>query len=242
MNNNQLKLIFATFLSFIALNAFALDETVSISMANRESVIVEIDGRIQNSRPQRQVIISSLFQGVHSLKVYRSSSNGQRPVALNNQKLLYEGSFYLNRNRSMSISIDTRGRASFIEIDTRSNSNNNDYDKYPDRNYDNYYECAPMTSGEFDQLKNSLKDRSFDDKKMDLLKLVVNNNYFSTNQVKEIVKLFSFNSNQLNAAKLLYPYTVDQEYYYTVGDAFTFSTSKSDLDKFLAEQPRSNRR
>lgn len=241
MNSNQLKLIFATFLSFIALDAFALDETVSISMANRESVIVEIDGRIQNSRPQRQVIISSLFQGVHSLKVYRSSSNSQRPIALNNQKVVYEGSFYLNRNRSMSISIDTRGRASFIEIDPRGN-NNNDYDKYPDRDYDHYYDCVPMTSVEFDQLKNSLKDRSFDDKKMDLLKLVVNNNYFSTSQVKEVVKLFSFNNNQLNAAKLLYPYTVDQEYYYTVGDAFTFSTSKSDLDKFLADQPRNNRR
>ncbi|AFD08443.1 DUF4476 domain-containing protein [Solitalea canadensis] len=245
MNSNYLKITVALFLSFISINTFAFNQTVTVSLSNRESIIVEIDGRVQNSRPQRQVIISSMNQGVHSLKVYRSSSNSSRPVAINNQKVLYTGNFYLNNNRSMAVTIDNWGRASFVEVDTRSNNNDN-YDRYPDNDYDrypnsNYHDCIPMTSGEFDQLKNSLKDRSFDDKKMDLLKVVINNNYFSTNQVKEIVKLFSFNNNQLNAAKLLYPYTVDQEYYYTVGDAFTFSSSKNDLDKFLATQSQNRK-
>lgn len=169
MNSNYLKITVALFLSFISINTFAFNQTVTVSLSNRESIIVEIDGRVQNSRPQRQVIISSMNQGVHSLKVYRSSSNSSRPVAINNQKVLYTGNFYLNNNRSMAVTIDNWGRASFVEVDTRSNNNDN-YDRYPDNDYDrypnsNYHDCIPMTSGEFDQLKNSLKDRSFDDKK-----------------------------------------------------------------------------
>jgi hypothetical protein len=76
--------------------------------------------------------------------------------------------------------------------------------------------------------------QTFESTKMNVLKLVASKKYFTTNQVKELVNLFTFESSKLEVAKSLYDHTIDKQNYYQVNSTFTFSSSVDDLTQYLA--------
>ena len=52
-------------------------------------------------------------------------------------------------------------------------------------------------------------------------------------QVKDMMSVFSFEGTKLDFAKFAYGRTYDIGNYYMVNDAFTFSTSISDLNEYI---------
>jgi len=89
-------------------------------------------------------------------------------------------------------------------------------------------------SDEFGQIKESISKESFNSTKLTLAKQIIRSKQcFSTWQVTEIVKLFSFDDTRLEIAKFAFDFTIDRENYYRVADAFAFSKSKEDLMEFL---------
>lgn len=118
--------------------------------------------------------------------------------------------------------------------------NNNNYgNNHPDHhqqgygNNNTYYTPAAMYSNDFNNLKNTIAGQSFENTKIDILKQAAANNSFTTNQVIELAQLFTFESYKLEAAKLLYTKTIDQQNYYQVNNIFTFSSSIAELNKFI---------
>ncbi|HNQ83646.1 MAG TPA: DUF4476 domain-containing protein, partial [Bacteroidales bacterium] len=55
-------------------------------------------------------------------------------------------------------------------------------------------------------------------------------------QVKEIMKLFSFEESRLEFAKYAYGYTYDLSNFYIVNDAFSFESSIDELNKYIRSQ------
>lgn len=111
----------------------------------------------------------------------------------------------------------------------------------PINDYSNQY-CGPrmpiaMSSQDFDNAMHQMEDESFDGDKMHIAKRVVDGNYVLSDQVRQMVKLFSFSSSQMDLAKYAYPKTYDQKNYYVVNDAFSFSSSKRELSQWLSTQP-----
>lgn len=102
---------------------------------------------------------------------------------------------------------------------------------------DPYYPPIPMSDAEFAEAKRYVKKESFDKDKMLVAKRIVDGNFLYSHQVQQLVKLFSFKGNQEEIAKYAYPKTYDQKRYYIVGDAFTFSFSKAELNRWLETQP-----
>jgi hypothetical protein len=90
-----------------------------------------------------------------------------------------------------------------------------------------------MNTQVFEQFKQSLKNESFDNTRLTVAKQVINNNWFTAVQVKEIVKLFTFETSKLDIAKYAYTHTVDRGSYFIVNDAFTFSNTKDELMKYI---------
>lgn len=93
--------------------------------------------------------------------------------------------------------------------------------------------CPAMNSAEFSDACGSIRSKSFSDSKMTLAKQIVKGHCVNSVQVRDMAKLFSFEDDRLEFAKFAYPYTVDQNHYYKVNDAFTFESTIEELDEYI---------
>lgn len=90
-----------------------------------------------------------------------------------------------------------------------------------------------MSVSEFADARKSIEGKGFEETKMTLAKQIGRSNCFSTDQVKDIMTLFGFEDSKLDFAKFAYDRTVDTRNYYKVNDAFGFSTSVDELNKYI---------
>ena len=103
--------------------------------------------------------------------------------------------------------------------------------------YNGPFGCSsPMDLSPFDEAKKSIASKSFSDTKMELAKQVTKANCLLASQVRQLMSLFSFESQKLEFAKFAYDYTYDRGNYYTINDEFGFESSIRELAKFLDEK------
>lgn len=93
--------------------------------------------------------------------------------------------------------------------------------------------CAAMSSTDFANAKKSISSKSFAEDRMTLAKQILKSNCVSTDQVVEMMGIFTFEENKLEFAKMAYSRTVDSQNYYRVNDAFTYSSSIDELNEFI---------
>lgn len=97
---------------------------------------------------------------------------------------------------------------------------------------------TPISKPEFDERLNAIRKTSFDDKRLSKAKQVFDDEYLTTNQVIEVVKVFSFDDSKLDFAKWAYKSTLDKKNYYKVEDQLSFTSSKTNLANFVKSQPK----
>lgn len=90
-----------------------------------------------------------------------------------------------------------------------------------------------MAGADFEMLKATIMNKGFESSKMDVIRMATMNNYFSSNQVAQLMNLMSFESTKLDLAKMLYSKVVDKGNFYLVNNAFSFSSSSSELAQFI---------
>lgn len=96
---------------------------------------------------------------------------------------------------------------------------------------------AGMNELDFTQMKASIERQSFASTKMTVAKQSLSaGNKLTVNQVREVMQLFSFESDKLEYAKFAFQYCIDKNKYYVVNDVFRFSSSVDQLDQFLQMQ------
>lgn len=105
----------------------------------------------------------------------------------------------------------------------------NEMDVYPQ----DYYECQPMRGMEFSQAKSAIKAKSFAESKLTIAKQISSSNCLTSDQVREIMKVFSFEDSKLEFAKYAYDYCYDPYNYWKVNDAFDFESSIDELNEYL---------
>lgn len=92
--------------------------------------------------------------------------------------------------------------------------------------------------GQFEQYKSAIKSESFTENQMEVAK--AGGKCLSCNQIKEVMGIFSFEASKLDFAKWAYAQCVDKENYFTLNSAFSFSSSKSELNKYVASMGSQN--
>lgn len=90
-----------------------------------------------------------------------------------------------------------------------------------------------MSPYDFAEFKKLINDRTFESTKLDMTKSVIDINYFTVDQVRDILSWFVFESNKLDLAKYAFKNTVDRRYYYELYDIFVFESNVVDLDKYI---------
>ena len=91
-----------------------------------------------------------------------------------------------------------------------------------------------MHQNDFAQLKATVAKASFESTRLSVLKQALPYNFFTTQQVSEMMSQFWFESSKLEVAKMMYPKTVDQYNYYVINNQFSFSSSVNALGDFIA--------
>lgn len=108
---------------------------------------------------------------------------------------------------------------------------------YSDGGYTNsapVNDCYAMKGRDFQAAKQTIENESFDDSKVNTAKSIISSNCLTSDQVLELCQLFSFEQSKLDIAKSAYGKTVDQNNYFKVVNAFTFSSSKDELNKYIS--------
>ena len=91
----------------------------------------------------------------------------------------------------------------------------------------------PMSPQDFQSAKQTIASKSFGDSKLAIAKQIINGNCLTSEQVRDLVRLFDFEDNRLEFAKYCYGYTYDLGNYYKVNDAFEFESSIDELNKYI---------
>lgn len=92
------------------------------------------------------------------------------------------------------------------------------------------------TQQQADDLVKRLKNIPFDSKKVLTAKNALKSNYYTAQQVKQVLLTFSFDSYKLDVAKYAYDVSYDKSNFFAVGDAFSFSSYADELEKYVASK------
>lgn len=87
----------------------------------------------------------------------------------------------------------------------------------------------PVSPGELSGLVRALDNATFARDQLALLRDILPSRYFTVDQAIALVRTFSFERDQVEAAKMLYPHIVDPGQWYRMYSVFSFSSSKDDL-------------
>lgn len=85
----------------------------------------------------------------------------------------------------------------------------------------------------------TLKNEDFDDKRLALARQIVTSaraGRLQSRQVREMLKLFSFDDRRLELAKAAYGSVTDPWAYHVVNEAFDFATNREALARYIQER------
>lgn len=233
-----MKKIFTLLLSsFFSLSLLAFEGSrLSISSPGTSTELkIEVDGR-KFSMQNNSITLSYLAEGRHMIKIYREKKRdfrfGKR------EEIVFQGPVFLKRGFHTDITVNRFGK---VMTDERRIDRNDDW--YNDE--DDYYDNEPgnwnggygnvMTGRELETVKDQLRREWFETNRLVSAKVIIDKSNFTTQQVKELMLLFTFENNRLEVAKYAYRKTVDKQLYMQVSDALTFSSSKDELARFIRQ-------
>jgi hypothetical protein len=90
-----------------------------------------------------------------------------------------------------------------------------------------------IADNEFNRVLDNISKERGENNMVKSATQIINVNFFTSEQVKEMLQLFSFENNKLDLAKLAYDKTVDQRNFSVVNDVFSYSNSKDDLARYI---------
>lgn len=90
-----------------------------------------------------------------------------------------------------------------------------------------------MNKQDFQYLYKVIKKKSFNDDRLELLRVGVLDNYFSCKQCATLISIFSFDSNKLEALDIMAKHIIDLENAGLILESFTFDSSRQKAAKML---------
>lgn len=231
--------------SLFSLSLLAYDgNRLSVAtVSNGMNLSIEIDGR-KFKMQDNSITLSNLAEGSHNIRIFRDkkkNGNGFGFGQAKKQEIIYASNVYLKRGFHTDITVSRFGK---VLVDERRIANNDSdewfededvYDDvYDDGNWDNGYNNV-MTARDFESVKEQIRKEWFESSRLVSVKTIISKNNFTTQQVKEMMLLFTFENNRLEVAKAAYRRTVDKQRYFNLNDAFTFSSSRDELARFIRE-------
>lgn len=182
-----------------------------------------------NSSPQYDLSITVDNNGRIQMYQSRSRDYGRNDRGSNNR-----GGYDNNNDRRDKHKNHDDGDDDDDDRDYRGNNggyNNGSYDNGNGGWNNNRYNQA-MNDNDFNQLVQKIRGQWLG--KMSTARDAMNNNYFNTYQVRQILQIFSSETDRLELAKLSYRNVVDQQNFRQLYDLFSYQ-SQTELDRYTRD-------
>ena len=95
-----------------------------------------------------------------------------------------------------------------------------------------------MRDKDFDMMVGIVKKASFDDKKIDVIRVACIGSYFSSKQCAKLLSLLSFDDNKIKALEVIAPRLVDMNNADDIVKKLSFSSSKDKAVSILQRRKR----
>ena len=145
---------------------------------------------------------------------------------------MYSSTVYVRPSYHVDVMVNRFGKALVDERalnDRNDRWDDDDWDRDDDRN-DNRH---AITDHEFDQLLQRIRNQWFG--RLGNAKDAINEHYFRTSQVRQILQLFSSESDKLELAKLSYKNIIDRHNFRQLYDLFSYR-SQVELDRMVRKE------
>ena len=169
---------------------------------------------------------------------YGNGNNGQRDGDDNDRD------DHGNRNNGYD-NHDNRNNGGYDNRNNNGGYDNRDYRNeggYDNRNSGGYDNRGNRNGGyngtlsyqEFQSMKETLRREGFENSRLILARQLFDRNNFKSDQVRELLQLFSFENNRLDLAKFAYRNTVDKNNYSMVFDVFSQYSNRQELAGYIS--------
>jgi hypothetical protein len=200
----------------------------SLLTGNHTVTIYEVKRNFFGKEREQQIYNSVLFFKPTMETTITIDNAGQ--IAVSEKQLLNNNGGYNNGNgySRKKYRHGNRGRND-RDDDCRGGGRNNFPNQYPSNG--GYYQT--ISQSDFTTLKQFISKESFDDRRLTLAKQAASNVSFSTQQIKDLMNIFSFDDGKLELAKYFYSRTIDRNNYYQLTEALAFGMNKDALLQFI---------
>lgn len=207
-----------------------------LRMWDNSSFSVNFDNRHYDA-PSSIFRLDKVRPGMHNVVVT------QRYGRHGASQLVFRGKVNIQNNSKVVARITRHNRLEIVKV-TPLGGNNNGYNNGNNgyNNGNNGYNNGNngYNNGNYNlpalnvpSLKRTLDNTAFDsDRRMIAEQALASHSYYS-NQVTNILSMFSFESSKLKLAKYAYGNCIDKENYYRVNSAFSFSSSIRELNNYI---------
>jgi hypothetical protein len=162
-------------------------------------------------------------------------------LALNSSQFAYNCSQTVSGDPGLTLSGDDKNANLKDECNCGCESCKGCRNKQHEQEWGNTeYGFRNMSDRDFSEFTKLISDRTFESTKLNMSKNVIDINYFSTEQVRELLGVFTFESSKLEIAKYVYKNTTDKKNYFRLYDIFTFESNVNDLDDFIRGNKQGN--
>jgi hypothetical protein len=217
---------------------------LTIGSTGNTAIRVMVDGSRYSSTNGQGIVLKNLAMGYHTVKVFVkrngrgfASNQGGGYGNSGSYQAIYTAQLLLKPNTHTDITVNRFGKVMVDEQQMGIGYYDEDDDDWGDNGNWNGnpggYQQQAMDDRVFAQFKQTLRNERFDDSRVTLAKQTIAANWFTAAQVKDILGLFSFESNKLDIAKHAYDFTVDKGSYFVINDAFSYSSSKEELANYI---------
>ncbi len=251
--------------TLFSLSSLAYDGTrLTVTSISNQKIFVEVDGHRYHLN-DKTISLSNIRPGTHNVRVLKEVKrrNGWNLGSWNKkEEVIYSIRLTMKSGYHFDILVNRFGKVMIDErrIDRNDDwyddedyydndrNRNDDYDRddhdyddeynrdsrdHRDRQYDNYKRA--MNDRDFSMAKESLRKEWFENSRLAQAKQIIEQNNFTSQQVKELMMLFTFENNRLEVAKYAYGKTIDKRNYFIVNEALTFSRNKEQLNQYIRE-------
>lgn len=231
-----MRKMFTTALMVLSLAASAnhFNSTLTVRATDHTTISVAVNQQWIGA-PGTTISVDNLTPGNHYISIARHFGYyGQSTIVFSGYVFIPE----MSEVRSVLIRTNRLKVVEVIPIAPQPVCYDDDYGYDPYNNYGhqtNYGYNAPIiiSQNDFGMLRNSIANKSFESTKLEIAKQALQRYNFNTQQVAEMVRLFTFESSKLEFAKAAYNKTVDKNRYFIINDEFTFSSSISELNRYI---------
>jgi len=232
-NMKRLLIIIALLFASVQLRASHLASELNLRMFDQSWFTVSINHQVFTT-PVTRFSLDHLEPGTHFLRVTRLNYNHHSHHA--QQIVVFNGFIDIPGRSRVNAVIDRQSRFRINKIIALAPPTpvwTNPVHMYPPVHHNPTPLYYGMHDHEFRQLIHTISRLSFESSRMQIAKQAIASNYFTSQQVSELVGLMTFESSKLDLAKSAYHKTIDKENYYRINDLFTFESSIIDLNNYI---------